>query len=138
MRRAKTLSELTPADVARVEMQLRLAVEAALEEGWELKKSQMRNLHDSEPPCCCGLGAVVVDVPVESGIAQEPLYVAAAERLGLEREAVTPIWQGFDGGRPSTVLDEEAATEGVAAHLRAVGARLREHYLDTTDEVVAQ
>lgn len=127
------MNELTDDKMREVDEALRAAIEAGLEEGWALRKGEMRA--NDGTACACAVGMLVRDVPFEvpgpggGFVDQHSLYMAAAERLGLSMDELTPIWSGFDGVTdPETYLT--AYGNDPRRGLRALGARIRQDYYD--------
>lgn len=104
----------------RVEMKLRRAIEAALEEGWLIATGSIGGVSAGGVLQCCALGAVARNHLHSHGY---PAYEYADRVLGITGQESMSIIRGFD-------------SESSGDKYRELGARLRRDYYETTAEVV--
>lgn len=79
-----------------VESRLRSHIKKARDAGYQIVPNIMRGMIGGKP-CCCALGAVVLDVP-----AGEHTWIPACERLGITMLQATSFAIGFDMRRFTT------------------------------------
>lgn len=101
-------------DIETIERELRLAIEEARGNEWEIRSGAMF-VHEK---ACCALGALVRGYLFSD---ENEAFYAAVEKLGISPDQGTALARGFDGLKSYPGIDER---------LYFLGLRLAQDYLN--------